>query len=150
MFVRFCRFPPPLGVCEGLRFVIVAFPGLFSYLSLHRDLGLSWLVVKELYPLLHHPTPPPRWFTLLTVLRGGPCVSLTLCCFVVYSTRRFVLCLALCCCFFFFFFSVLLALRLSRLRKRASLGAFRTFVRFALVCFVYFLFLLVSGKGCGL
>ena len=36
-FVRFvlvwiCRFPLPLGVWERLRFVIVAFPGLFSYL----------------------------------------------------------------------------------------------------------------------
>ena len=35
-FVRFvlvwiCRFPLPLGVEEGLRFVIVALPGLFSY-----------------------------------------------------------------------------------------------------------------------
>ena len=39
MFVRFvlvwiCRFPLPLGVWEGLRFVIVALPGLFSYLFL--------------------------------------------------------------------------------------------------------------------
>ena len=38
-FVRFvlvwiCRFPPPLGVWEGLRFVIVALPGLFSS---HKD-----------------------------------------------------------------------------------------------------------------
>ena len=38
-FVRFvlvwyCWFPLPLGVWEGLRFVIVAFPGLFSYLFL--------------------------------------------------------------------------------------------------------------------
>ena len=36
-FVRFvliwiCRFPLPLGVMEGLRFVIVALPGLFSCL----------------------------------------------------------------------------------------------------------------------
>ena len=36
-FVRFvlvwiCQFPLPLGVWEGLRFVIVALPGLFSYL----------------------------------------------------------------------------------------------------------------------
>ena len=36
MFVRFalvwfCRFPLPLGEREGLRFVIVALPGLFSY-----------------------------------------------------------------------------------------------------------------------
>ena len=29
--VWFCRFPLPLGVWEGLQFVIVAFPGLFSY-----------------------------------------------------------------------------------------------------------------------
>ena len=39
MFDRFvlvwiCRFPLPLGVWEGLRFVIVALPGLFSYLFL--------------------------------------------------------------------------------------------------------------------
>ena len=37
MFVRyalvwFCLFPLPLGVWEGLRFVNVALPGLFSYL----------------------------------------------------------------------------------------------------------------------
>ena len=37
MFVRFALvwfrlFPLPLGVWEGLRFVIVALPGLFSYL----------------------------------------------------------------------------------------------------------------------
>ena len=31
VLVWFCRFPLPLGVWEGLRFVIVAFPGLFSY-----------------------------------------------------------------------------------------------------------------------
>ena len=39
-FVRFvlvwiCRFPLPLGVWEGLRFVIVALPGLFSYPVFH-------------------------------------------------------------------------------------------------------------------
>ena len=43
-FVRFvlvwiCRFPLPLGVWEGLRFVIVALPGLFSYLFLIYTLG---------------------------------------------------------------------------------------------------------------
>ena len=32
VLVWFCRFPLPFGVCEGLRFVIVALPGLFSYL----------------------------------------------------------------------------------------------------------------------
>ena len=32
MLVWFCRFPLPLGVWEGLRFMIVALPGLFSCL----------------------------------------------------------------------------------------------------------------------
>ena len=41
-FVRFvlvwiCRFPLPPGVWEGLRFVIVALPGLFSYLFCDRS-----------------------------------------------------------------------------------------------------------------
>ena len=41
MFDRFvlvwiCRFPLPLGVWEGLRLVIVALPGIFSYLLLYR------------------------------------------------------------------------------------------------------------------
>ena len=43
-FVRFvlvwiCRFPLLLGVWEGLRFVIVALPGRFSYLFLDYGLG---------------------------------------------------------------------------------------------------------------
>ena len=32
MLVEICRFSLPLGVWEGLRFVIVTLPGLFSYL----------------------------------------------------------------------------------------------------------------------
>ena len=45
-FVRFvlvliCRFPLPLGVWEGLRFVIVALPGLFSYLFLGLGCGIA-------------------------------------------------------------------------------------------------------------
>ena len=31
VLVWVCRFPLPLGVWEGLRFVIVALPGFFSY-----------------------------------------------------------------------------------------------------------------------
>ena len=44
------------------------------------------------------------------------------------------------CVILFLCFSVLLALRLPRLgkRERANLSAFRTFVRFALVCFCLF------------
>ena len=32
VLVWICRFPLPLGVWEGLRFVIVALPAFFSYL----------------------------------------------------------------------------------------------------------------------
>ena len=79
----------------------------------------------------------PRWFTLLTVLRGGSCVSLTLCCFLVYSTRRFVLCLTL-CHFVLVFFSPL---------SIANRSAFRTFVRFVLVWIYRFPLPLSVWKG---
>ena len=67
---------------------------------------------------------------------------------MVYSTRRLVLCLTL-CYFVLVFFSPLSIAITSLGEEKASLGAFRTFVRFALVWFgfVCFLFLLVSGKG---
>ena len=42
--VWFCLFPLPLGVWEGLRFVIVALPGFFSYLLLYVALVLSLFV----------------------------------------------------------------------------------------------------------
>ena len=68
---------------------------------------------------------------------------------MVYSTRRFVLCLTL--CHFVLVFSVLLALRLPRLGKKELIVVL--FVRLfdlRLFGFVCFFFLLVSGKGCGL
>ena len=40
VLVWICWFPLPLGVWEGLRFVIVALPGLFSYLFLLYALTL--------------------------------------------------------------------------------------------------------------
>ena len=75
-------------------------------------------------------------------------VLVTLCCFVVYSTRRLVLCLAL-CYFVLVFFSPFSIAITSLVEERASLGAFRTFV-LRLFGFVCFFFLLVPGKGCGL
>ena len=42
VLVWICRFPFPLGVLEGLRFVIVALPGLFSYL-------FFWVKTKKAY-----------------------------------------------------------------------------------------------------
>ena len=74
----------------------------------------------------------PRWFTLLTVLRRWSGVSLTLCCFVVYSTRRFVVCLSM-CHFVRVFFSPFSIAITSLGEERANLSAFRTFVRFVLV-----------------
>ena len=62
----------------------------------------------------------------------GSGVSLTLCCFVVYSTRRFVLCLTLCHFVFVFFSPFSIAIILLG-EERANLSAFRTFVRFVLV-----------------
>ena len=59
-------------------------------------------------------------------------VSLTLCCLVVYSTSRFVLCLTL-CHFVLVFFSPFSIAITSLGKERTSLSAFRTFVRFGLV-----------------
>ena len=68
---------------------------------------------------------------------------------MVYSTRRFVLCLTL-CHFVLVFFSPFSIAITSLGEERANLSAFRTFDRFVLVWICRFLFLLVSGKGCGL
>ena len=118
-----------------------------------RILGLHCLPITRLglfrlhWVLSPRPLPPPpphRWFTLLTVLKRWPGVSLTLCCFVVYSTRRFVVCLSVC-------HFVLLVLRLPRLGKRELiLVLFVCLTDLCLFGFVGFLFLLGSGKGCGL
>ena len=63
--------------------------------------------------------------------------SLTLCCFVVYSTRRFVVCLSV-CHFVLVFFSPLSIAITSLWEERANLSAFRTFVRFVLVLICLF------------
>ena len=76
-----------------------------------------------------------------------PGVSLTLCGFVVYSTRRFVLSyLVLFCSMFFSPFSIAIT---SLGEEKANLSAFRMFVRFVLVWICLFS-LPLSGKGCGL
>ena len=67
----------------------------------------------------------------------GPGVSLILCCFVVYSTRRFVLSFAW-CYFVIVFFSPFSIAITSLGEERVNLSAFRTFVRFALIWFCLF------------
>ena len=61
-----------------------------------------------------------------------PGVSLTLCCFVVYSTRRFVVCLSVCHFVLVLFSPISIAIT-SLGEERANLSAFRTFVRFVLL-----------------
>ena len=61
----------------------------------------------------------------------------TLCCFVDYSTRLFVLCLTL-CYFVLVFFSILSIAITSLGEERANLNAFRTSVRIALIWFCLF------------
>ena len=56
-FVRFvlvwiCRFPLPLGVWEGLRFVIVALPGLFIYLSFSNLVKIMKSTCYEFFNVL--------------------------------------------------------------------------------------------------
>ena len=72
-----------------------------------------------------------KMFTLRVSL-GGPGVSLTLWCFVVYSTRQFVICLTV-CHFVLLFFSPFSIAITSLGEERANLSASRTFVRFVLV-----------------
>ena len=100
-------------------------------------------MIKEQLP----PPPPPRWFTLLTVLRRGPGVSVTICCFAVYSTRRFVLCLTLCYFVLVFFNPFSIAIT-SLGEERANLCALHAFVLF--VCFWFCRFPLLLGVWEGL
>ena len=79
----------------------------------------------------------PRWFILLTFLRRWSRVSLTLYCFVIYSTRRFGFSLAL-CYFVLVFFSPFSIAITSLGEERANFSAFCTFVRLALVWFCLF------------
>ena len=120
--------------------------GCFSLLDTSRELffRLSWVTLgasKQYRPLSQ------GWIHISDCLFywpfwGGPGVCLTLCCFVVYSTRRFVLNLAL--CYFVLAFSVLLP----RLGKRELLLVLSYVC--SICAYLVFLFLLGYGKGCGL
>ena len=112
--------------------LIVALPGLFSYLSSYKSASNPALVYSTDRSKAVVPVLVLVFVALWFILRGNliyvlPCVILFLC------------------------FSVLLALRLPRLGKRKLILVL--LVRLFDLClfgFVSFLFLLVSGKGCGL
>ena len=96
-----------------------------------------------------NPAPPPRWFALPTVLRRwSRCWSYSLLlCGLFYE----VICCVFQCVILFLGFSILLVLRLPRFGKRELiLVLFVCLFGLCLFRFVGFLFLLGSGKGCGL
>ena len=68
---------------------------------------------------------------------------------MVYSTRLFVVCLSV-CYFVLVFFSPFSIAITSLGEERANFSVVRAFVRSVLVWICWFLFLLGSGKGCGL
>ena len=72
------------------------------------------------------------WTHSMYKYNGSSWWTQTLCCFVVYSTRRFVVCLSV-CHFVLVFFSPFSIAITSLGEERANLSAFRTFVRFVLV-----------------
>ena len=56
VLVWICQFPLPLGVWEGLRFVIVALPGLFSYLFLLILVALTTAGIKSCVAVVKRPS----------------------------------------------------------------------------------------------
>ena len=87
------------------------------------------------------PTPPPAPHAVYSTADPSkavvPMLVLLFICFVVYSTKRFVLCIIL--CFFVLVFLSPFSIAITSLgEERANLSAFRTFVRFALVWFCLF------------
>ena len=85
------------------------------------------------------PPPPPPTPVVYSTDRSKAVVPVLvlLCWFVVYSTRRFVLCLTL-CYFVLVFFSPFSIAITSLGEERANLSTFRMFVRFARVWFCLF------------
>ena len=75
------------------------------------------------------------WLLCFSLICPGD--SSILSCFLVYSTRRFVLSLAL-CYFVLVFFSHFITEITSLVEERTNLSTLRTFVRFALVWFCLF------------
>ena len=111
-----------------------------------QDIIVLWKIEKK------NPLNYPHWFLTWRYDYISSSVARTtniLNKHMVCSTRRFVVCLSM--CHFVLLFLVLLVLRSPRLGKRELILVL--FVRLFDLClfgFVGFLFLLGSGKGCGL
>ena len=89
---------------------------------------------------------PPVVYSTYRSKAVVPGVSLTLCCFVVYSTRQFVVCLSM-CHFVLVFFSPFSIAITSLGEERTNISGFRTFVRFVLVWICRFPLPLGVWKG---
>ena len=79
-----------------------------------------------------NPPHPPGGLVVCSTDRSKAVVPVLVLLFVVYSTRRFVVCLSV-CHFVLVFFSPFSIAITSLGEERANLSAFRTFVRFVLV-----------------
>ena len=138
-YFAFC-FTVVLRVASGPRVKLV---GRKSDINIKR----SWLAVNKL--LTPPPTPTPLVYS---TDRSKAVVPMLVLLFVdLWFILRGDLFYILPCVILFLCFSVLLAFRLPRLGKREL--TLMLFVRLFDLClfgFVGFLFLLVSGKGCGL
>ena len=110
-----------LGVWEGLRFVIVALPGLFSYLCFYST-DHSKAVVPVLVLL----------FVALWFILRGDLLSLVLCYFLLARFSPFSIAIT------------------SFGKRELSLVLFVRLFDLRLFGFVCFLFLLVSWRGCSL
>ena len=98
----------------------------FLFISVLRVASGPRMKLVSCKSALTHPTahPPPVVYSTDRSKAVVPVLSLTLCCFVVYSTRRFLRP-----------FSIAITLLGE---ERANLSAFRTFVQLALVWFCLF------------
>ena len=104
------------------------------------------------FKMLNPPPIPPPPSTLLQVVDStdqSKAVVLVLVLLFVYSTKRFVLKFAF-CYFGLVFFSPLSIAITSLGEERVNLSVFVRLFDLRLFGFVCFLFLLASGKGCGL
>ena len=121
-----------LVICFSVQFCKISMPG-YVYLTLHScPCRLPSVTNKNKHThVMFHTFLLKRHCIYYCITLKNPGVILTLCCFVVYSTMRFVLCLTLCYFVLVFFCPFSIAVT-SLGKERANLSAFRTFVRFAL------------------
>ena len=117
-----------------------------SFTVIHSNKKLDDWRCKASKSALNTAPPPPPPPMVYSTDRSKAVVPVLVLLFVVYSTRRFVLCLTL-CHFVLVFFSPFNIAITSLGEERANLSAFRTFVRFVLVWICWFALPLCVWEG---